>query len=210
MACDKQFFPGARLSELWGKGHWARQYRVAEGYGSAAANPQEMGGSISIVTDGRNGVEMHLALRQNGREVYGLLDTGCDQSVISRSVIPKEVLKSTTKNLCASNGTEIDLVGEVELTLKLAEQKVTATVVVSDEVNDLMLGIDCLNRHRCRWSFAQNVIEIYGRMKRLISRLHRSVLRRICAVESTVISAGHTTNVPAAMSLSLLRQTSDD
>ena len=75
-----------------------------------------MRGSVSIVTAGRNGVDVYLALRLNGRGVYGLLDTGCDTSVISRRVIPNELLKPTTQKLFAANMTEIGLLGEVELT----------------------------------------------------------------------------------------------
>ena len=70
----------------------------------------------------------------------------------------------------AANGTEIALLGEVELTLSMSGQEVTAAVVVFEEVDDLILGIDWLGRHRCRWSFTQNLIEIDGQVMRLISR----------------------------------------
>ena len=79
-----------------------------------------MGGSVSIVTDGRNGVDVYLALGLNGRRVYGLLDTRCDTSVVSRRVMPNELLKPTTQKLFAANGTEIALLGKVELTLMMA------------------------------------------------------------------------------------------
>ena len=72
-----------------------------------------MEGSVSIATDGRNGVEVYMTLGLNGKRVYGLLDTGCDTSVVSRGVIPNESLKPTTENLFAANGTEIALLGEV-------------------------------------------------------------------------------------------------
>ena len=155
-------------------------------------------------------MEVYLALRLNGRGVYGLLDMGCDTSVVSRRVIPNELLKPTTQKLYAVNGTEITMLGEVELTLKLADFEVTAAVVVSEEVDELILGIDWLGHHRCRWSFAQNLIEIDGRVVRLINRLRKSQLRRIYAVDNTVIPAGHAINVPVTMALSSLRQTSKD
>ena len=121
-----------------------------------------MGGSVTIVTAGRNGVDVYLALRLNGRGVYGLLDTGCDTSIISRRVIPNELLKPTTQKSFAANGMKIALLVEVELTMTMSGNEVTAAVVVSEEVDDLILGIDWLGRHRCRWSFAQNLIEIDG------------------------------------------------
>ena len=98
----------------------------------------------------------------------------------------------------------------MELTLKLADFEVTAAVVVSEEVDDLILGIDWLGRHRCRWSWAQNLIEIDGRVVMLINRPYRSQLRSIYAVDNTVIPAGHAINVPVTMALPSLRQTAED
>ena len=169
-----------------------------------------MRGSVNIVTDGRNGVDVYLALRLNEKIVYGLLDTGCDTSVVSRRVIPDLQLNQTTQKLYAANGTEIALLGEVELTLSMSWQEVIAAVVVSEEVVNPILGIDWLVRHCCRLSFAQNLIEIDGKVVRLISRPRQNMLRRIYAVESVVVPAGHTTNVPMTMALSSLRQTTGD
>ena len=160
------------------RGNWARECRAAEERRNAPALARNNGGSVSIVTAGRNGVGVYLALTLHGRGVYGLLDTGCDTSVISRCVIPNEPLKSTTQKLFAANGTEIALLGEAELTMTMSGHEVTATVVVSDEVDYLILGIDWLGSHRCRcrWSFAQNLIEIDGEVVRLISRPRQNML----------------------------------
>ena len=98
----------------------------------------------------------------------------------------------------------------MELPLKLADFEVTPAVVVFEEVGDLILGIDWLGRHRCHWSFAQNLIEIDGRIVRLINRPRKSQLRRIYAVDNTVIPVGHAINVLVTMALSSLRQTSED
>ena len=166
-----------------------------------------MEGSVSIVTDGLNGVNMYLALSLNEKVVYGLLETGYDTCVVSRRVIPDLQLKQTTQKLYAVNETEIALRGEVELTLSMSWQEVTAAVIDSEEVGDLNLGIDWLGRHRCRWSFAKNLIEIDGKVVRLINRPLQNMLRRIYAVESVVVPAGHKTNVPVTMALSSLRQT---
>ena len=103
-------------------------------YGNTPAETRTAGRSVSIVTDGRNGVKVYLVLGLNGRGVYGLLDTECDTSVVSRRVIPNELLKPTTQKLYSTNGTERALLGEVELTLKLADFEVTAAGVISEEV----------------------------------------------------------------------------
>ena len=77
------------------RGHWARECRITGERRTAPASGRNPGGSVSIVTAGWNGVNVYLALKLHGRGVYGLLDTGCDTSVISRRVIPNEPLKPT-------------------------------------------------------------------------------------------------------------------
>ena len=85
---------------------------------------------------------MYLAFRLNGRGVDGLLDTECDTSVVSRRVISDLHLQPTTLKLYAVNGTEIALLWDAELTLTMSGHEVTAAVVVSEELEDLILGID--------------------------------------------------------------------
>ena len=65
------------------RGYWARECRAAEEHGNTLEASLAMVGSVSIVTDGRNGVDVYLELRLNGMVVYGLLDTRCDTSVVS-------------------------------------------------------------------------------------------------------------------------------
>ena len=67
-----------------------------------------------------------------------------------------------------------------ELTLSMSAQEVTAAVVVSEEVDDLILEIDWLDRHRCRWSFAQNLIEIDGKVVRLSADLPEHAEEHLC------------------------------
>ena len=82
--------------------------------------------------------------------------------------------------------------------------------MVSEAVDDLILGIDWLSRHRCQWSFAQNLVKIDEEVVRMINRPRQNMLRGIYAVDSTIIPAGHTTSVPVTMTLSTLRQASGD
>ena len=61
----------------------------------------------------------------------------------------------------------------------MAECEVAAVVVVSEEVDDLFLGINWFGRQHCRWSFTQNLIDIYRKILRLISRSRQYMMRRI-------------------------------
>ena len=177
--------PGDTCRNCGRKGQWARECRGAEGYGSAAANPQGMEVSVSIVTHGRNEVEVYLALRLKAEESmdYWMQDATRQLSVVESYRMTAQF--DNTEIIRRKNGTEIAVVGEVELIRMLAEYQVTTAVVVPEEMDDLILEIDWLGRHRCRWSFAQNLIEIDGMVVRMINRPRRSMLRRIYAVEHT-------------------------
>ena len=65
------------------KSHLTRECGEATASGNTLANHRVMGGSVSIVTDGRNGVSVYLTLVFGELRVYGLLDAGCDTSVVS-------------------------------------------------------------------------------------------------------------------------------
>ena len=54
--------PGDTCRKCGGKGHWARECRTAQEYGYTPAERRTAGRSVSIVTDGQNGLEVYLAL----------------------------------------------------------------------------------------------------------------------------------------------------
>jgi len=46
-----------------------------------------------------------------------------------------------------------------------------ADLLVSDEVEEIMLGIDWLTENRCKWHFVERQVKIKGRMIPLRNRL---------------------------------------
>jgi hypothetical protein len=119
--------------------------------------------TAKVITNGSNGVEVYFTVNLNGKKIYGLLDTGCETSAIGRRLILNELLRSTALKLFAANGTAIPLLGEVDLNFNIGGQKVSTVVVISGVVEDLILGIDWLGRHDCRWEFGRNLIEVDGK-----------------------------------------------
>ena len=57
------------------RGYWARECKATVEHGNTPEAPRAMGGSVSIITDGRNGVDVYLALRLNEKVVCELPDT---------------------------------------------------------------------------------------------------------------------------------------
>ena len=77
-------------------------------------------------------------------------------------MIPTLPLQPTEQCLYAANGTSIPLLGQVQIQLGVKAAVMPTTVLVSDEIGELILGIDWLTTHNCRWDFGNRSIEVDG------------------------------------------------
>src|SRR6266516_1960770 len=82
-----------------------------------------------------------------------LLDSGCDYSMIPRRLIPKVPLEPESMDVFAANGSPIKILGSTCLNFKIEGENVTANVMVSDQVEEFMLGYDWLSSQQIIWNF---------------------------------------------------------
>ena len=99
--------------------------------------------------------EAHLEIRLNGKKIYALLDSGCGHSVISRRLIPSYVLEPTEQQLFTASGASLPLIGQTVLHFQVGGIWTSARVVVSEAIDDLILGIDWLRTNNCTWNFGR-------------------------------------------------------
>ena len=64
--------------------------------------------------------------------------------------------------LYAANNTEISILGSLRLGFTVQGIPLCADLLVSDEVEEIMLGIDWLTENRCKWHFVER--QVKGRM----------------------------------------------
>ena len=74
-----------------------------------------------------------------------------------------------------------------------------ADLLVSDEVEEIMLGIDWLTENRCKWHFVERQVEIKGLMIPLRNRRSLAGVRRVRVVEDVCIPPGTQVNVPVKL-----------
>ena len=103
-----------------------------------------------------------LEVQLGSKSISAFLDTGCDYSIMGRRLIPTLLLQPTEQCLYAANGTSIPLLGQVQIQLGVKAGIMSTTVLVSDEIEGLILGIDWLTAHNCRWDFGNRCIEVDG------------------------------------------------
>jgi hypothetical protein len=136
------------------RGHWKaecpQRQRTAHGASSTLA-----------------GTRTYLDISVGGRSSTCLLDTGCEQSMLPRRYVPHAQLTPTEIKVFAANGTNIPVLGTVGVCLEAAGLSVQARFLVSDTVDEPMLGIDWLVANGCSWDFVNGIVTIGGREIRL-------------------------------------------
>ena len=82
-----------------------------------------------------------------------LLDSGCDVTLFPAKYVEGARLLPTVKRAFAANATEIDLKGEVQLDLRIGHLHLPTRAIVSDNVDEGLIGYDWLAQHDVFWGF---------------------------------------------------------
>jgi Zinc knuckle len=107
--------------------------------------------------------ETYIDIEVYGTHCHGLLDTGCELSLIPRKLVPTATLSPTDRKVYAANGSNIPLLGAMTLVFTIQGIPFTADLLVTNFVDELMLGFDWLRTNRCQWLFDQSVLVVGGR-----------------------------------------------
>ena len=140
--------------------------------------------------------EAYLEVQLGPRKILALLDSGCEQSVIGRNLIPKVPLEPTNEKLNTADGTDLPLLGETTIRFSIAGFETGCRVVVSSAITELILGIEWLQANQCVWDFGSNMFEIEGHKGRLRCKRAQRSVRRILVQEDIEVPGNHTTEVP--------------
>jgi transposase InsO family protein len=159
---------------------------------------------------GRGPSETYIDIDVCGTRCHCLLDTGCERSLVPRKLVPTVNLRPTDVKVYAANDTEIPLLGSMQLCFTVQGIPLKANLLVTDAVEELMLGIDWLTDNGCQWLFDQGVLIIRGRRVRLRSRPSHVLIRRVYVREDTLVPPGVEAHIPVNMTWSSLRSPKAD
>jgi len=155
-------------------GHFARECPQRGGY-SRPGTRQTIQRSKCVNLESRQqrskvAGATYLRARIDGRRCDCLLDTGSDVTLIPVSLVNDAQIRESKQVLTAANGTQIPVLGEVKLSLKVGKYSSVLTGLVSEHVDDVMLGIDWLESNDVMWDFSQSRIKIGKEYHNLRSR----------------------------------------
>ncbi len=185
------------------KGHWEKfctqPKRCADGTLSLHADQNRANVVTGESKDATNTV--YLKIRVNGRPVYCLLDTGCEKSVINSCLVPSTGLETTQQRLFAANGSEVPVKGRAKLRLTVHGVQTELYALVSEAVEDMILGMDWLSVHDVQWDFLKGAIRLNGKYIPLSRRSPQNLVRRLYVAEAVIVPPGHVANVPVLATL---------
>jgi len=79
-------------------------------------------------------------------------------------------VRPSIRHVWAADNTPIQIKGEVRLPFKLDEKCLWTTALVSEDVEQVVFGIDWLEAHRCVWDFKTGELCISGQLATILSR----------------------------------------
>ena len=133
----------------------------------------------------------------NGRPQLCLIDTGSEVSLVPSSTVTGLEIQSCNRFLMAANGSDIRVLGEVRVPIKIWKDfYIHTSFLVSDQITEPMLGMDWLREHRCRLGFGMGSLFVRRRRIPLVRGNGSTWCRRVIVAEEVVVSPKCQIDIP--------------
>ena len=175
-------------------GHWIRDCPQRQGTPGASVLNRGLQGKRTPGTEVSE--EVYLKVGIEGKRVHALLDTGCEYSVMGRSLLPMHPVQPTQFKLFAANGTGIPLLGQTVVKLRVGSQEMDVSLLVTEDMNELILGADWLVENNCCWNFGTSQLNVNGRILPLFSKPASHRCSRIYACETVTVHSQEQSKCP--------------
>jgi hypothetical protein len=105
--------------------------------------------------------------------------------------MPARLVKHLTlepyhKAVSAANGTPINIIGHKRLHFKLNGVDFNADMLITNDIDEAMLGISFMMAHECNWQVHKGIITIDHQVLQLYGRKNREIFRRVYCAETTL------------------------
>ena len=103
---------------------------------------------------------IYVTAKVSRKPIHCLLDSGCERSVIARSLVPNAKLTRSQCSLSAANKTELSILRDTDLHFTIDRHRFIANVSVSPAIDKFLLGSDWLVKNAAKWDFAASTISL--------------------------------------------------
>src|SRR6266568_2166287 len=154
---------------------------------------------------GKSNPETYIEIEMNGSRHPGLIDTGCDHSLLPKELAGEANLTPVNLDVSAANGSPIIILGSTKIHFTVNGIQLSADILVTEDVQEIMLGYDWLRANKAHWYFDQKVLVLKRQRIPLKTRPSRAGCRRVYIREAVTIPPNSEMNVPVRMPRSSFR-----
>ena len=133
------------------------------------------------------GENVYARARVGGRMRKVLFDTGCSGCLMPAEFVEGEKLTETDVCLYSASGQSIHVLGAIDLPFVIGGVKLKVRFVVSDEIDEVMIGFEFMRDNQCEWLIGKSEMRIRGKRVRMISRESGLKVRKVCVREDTSV-----------------------
>jgi len=99
----------------------------------------------------------------------------------------------------AANGSVINILGHMTIKFAIKGVDLKADLLVTDEVDEFMLGFDWLTAQKASWDFNAKTLTMHGMIIPLCTRPSRIGIRRVYVRDRVQIPTNTEQNVPVKL-----------
>src|SRR6266568_2632718 len=143
--------------------------------------------------------ESYIEVEYKGKAMQCLIDTGCDHSLGPWKMVPGETVYPAHVEIQAASGHQILVLGRVKMKFTVSGKEFEADVLVSDAVDELMLGFDWLTAHKAHVFLDDRMLSLSGFRIPFVARRGKVACRRVFAREPVTIPPNTECNVPVQL-----------
>ena len=142
----------------------------------------------------------YIAAKMKKRKIKILVDTGADPNVIPSRMVAMKHIRPCKTELTSASQQKISVLGEATVKFTVNGRTFKEDFIVSDEVNEMILGMQFIKNHKSQLRFDEGVLIVDNMQVPMLANPAGRV-RRIYVREDTEIPANMMALVPVKMSL---------
>ena len=147
-----------------------------------------------LSTELKSKVKVYMNITYQGGKYKALLDTGCDVSVVSSRILPGLSYQKETRSMFAANLSQVPILGTATVSFSVSGVALRYKFLVSDAVEEIILGSDWLVENRCHWDFESGTLWLKATQEpvkvQLVGTGVRQCVRRIYSRETVELQPG--------------------
>ena len=145
------------------------------------------------------GRALYMRIRIEDNVYDCLIDTGSEVNLMPIKHVKGMKLQPSSRWLQAANGTTIGVLGEMDIQVDISRRRIPTKFIVSDQVDEILIGVEWLQENNCQIIFPKNSIMINGEAVPLLKKAMGVRCNRIILQEEVCVPASSEMNVMGKM-----------